>query len=121
MKKLIVALIAVLAVFTLSSFVINKHNSQKTNMNNGYDYYTRATAWSDENESTTIYIYYREGNGTRVYSFTFSAPGESTCPSYYSISKNPLYQSSSCNDFRRKYRYVGYGTYYFNCNLPYMR
>ena len=109
------------AMVILSSFVINKYHSQKTDVSNDYIYYTRVTAWSDATNSTTIYIYYREGNGVRVYAFTFGSPSESTCPSYYPISKNPLYKSSSCKDFRRNYRYVGDNTHYFNCNLPYMR
>lgn len=122
MKKLFVTLIAVIAVVTLSSFVIANHHSSKTEMGNDFIYYTKVTAWHEETDSYTIYIYYREGNGVRKYYSGRNPSISGGVASYEPIRKNSLYHSSACNDFRRNYRYVeGPSHYlmYFNCNLPY--
>ena len=118
MKKLWIVFIAVIATVTLSSFVINKNHDKQSNMSSDLVYYTSVTAWTDATESYTKYIYYREANGAREYLLAFSK--DPTNRQYYSISKNPLYKSNACNDFRRNYRYESYG-YYFNCNLPYFK
>ena len=119
MKKLIIAITAMVAVVTLSSFVFANHHSSKTEMGNDYIYYTKVTAWYEATESTTLYIYYKEGNGVRKY---YSSCGDSesmTCLLY--VGKNKNYQNRSCNDYRRNYKYRAYyKDYYFNCNLPYM-
>lgn len=125
MKKLIIALAAMVSVVTLSSFVIAKHCSHKAEMSDdSYTFYTSVIARSEDTESFTIYISYRAINGGRHYAYTFSDPREIFgALSYYPILKNPMYQSISCKDFRRNYKYQG-GTYspcYFNCNLPYFK
>ena len=125
MKKLIITLTAMVAVVTLSSFVItNQHINQTEMTDDSYTFYTSVTARSESTESFTIYISYRTINGGRKYAYTHSDPRDGFgAKSYYPILNNPLYQSSSCRDFRRNYKYQGgsYSPCYFNCNLPYFK
>lgn len=121
MKKIIIALTAMVAVVTLSSFVISEKTSFKSNIKDYYSYYTHVTVWESEDEHYTEYVYYHEENGGRRYATSTVGPNEVTSM-YYNVYKNPLYQSNSCNDFRRKYRYMcgpSHARSYFNCNLPY--
>lgn len=125
MKKIIIALTAMVAVVTLSSFVVNNHHSPKVELSDeSYTFYTTVTARSENTESFTIYISYRAINGGREYACTYSDPNDGFgAKCYYHIRKNPLYQSSACKDFRRNYKYMGGSNSpcYFNCNLPYFK
>lgn len=85
---------------------------------NEYIYYTSVTAWTGATESTTIYIYYKEGNGIRKYYTSCGDTKSMSCLTF--VGKNKLYKSDACNDFRYNYQYMaGYHRYFFNCNLPY--
>lgn len=105
----------------MSSFVIINHHFNKTEMGNDYIFYTTVTAWIEETESTTLYIYYKEGNGVRKYYSSCGNSESMTCLLY--VKENELFKSPSCKDYRRNYKYRTYhSAYYFNCNsgLPYM-
>lgn len=121
MKKFIVLLAAVIIIVTLSSFAIIKQHktlSEKANLENDYIFYTTVTAWKEATESTTLYVYYKEGNGKRIYYTSCDNTQSDVCHLY--VEKNKLYQSDACKDFRHNYKYTaGYSHYYFNCNLPY--
>ena len=111
MKKLIVELVAFVACMPLSGFAINDccmDNFHAKEAGNDYLYLTDVTAWRTATESDVFSIYYKEGNGERVYYFSGN---------HWSIHDNHYYQSSVCDDFRKSYKYVS-GDYYFNCDLP---
>lgn len=121
MKKVLffIALLTISSVLT--SFSTNNRHISETEANNDYVYYTAVKAWEEPTESTTLYIYYKEGNGVRKYYSSCGDDRSMTCLLY--VKKNELYKSSACNDFRRNYKYRTYhSTYYFNCErgLPYL-
>jgi hypothetical protein len=118
MKKFFVFFSAMFAFYVLTSFVVSTKPISEPE--NDFIYYTSVTAWEDVTESITLHIYYKEGNGVRKYYTSCNDSRSGVC--YLYVEKNKLYNSSSCKDFRRNYRYnTAYGTpYYFNCNLPYM-
>ncbi len=74
----------------------------------GYRFYTQVQGWNNTTDSEIYNIFYKEGNGKRVYYIEIY--------SYYKIQNNDLFNSPTCGDFRKNYRYVSNGTY-FNCNL----
>ena len=120
MKKILLLFAAVVAGIALTSFVTLKQSATNNGMSNDWIYYTCVTAWTDATESQTIYIYYKEGNGVRKYTYEnykFSSDEiRGTCI----VSENEYYRDSNCKDFRRKYRWYVCGLY-FNANLPYMQ
>ena len=90
----------------------------ESNNESDYIYYTSVTAWTDATESTTLYIYYKEGNGVRKYYTSCGDSQSDVCHLY--VGENKLYNSDACSDFRHNYQYMsGYHKYFFNCNLPY--
>lgn len=122
MKKILLVISTLVIGAVLTSFVANSRLVKQPEENNDYIFYKSVVAWTEATESTTLYIFYKEGNGVRKY---YSSCGDDrearTCMLY--VKKNVLYKSSACNDFRRNYEYVAYyGDYYFNCDggLPYM-
>lgn len=81
-------------------------------MGNDFEYYTSVTAWTDETESSTIYIFYKEGNGVRKY---YTCSVKNGYDIFYPVYKNECYRK--CNDYRRNYQYASsHGC--FNANLP---
>ena len=89
-----------------------KYELQMPNTVNGWTFYSTATAWMSATESEIIYIFYKQGNGVREYGF--STENGSTPGMWDEVSKNELYQSSDCNDYRRNYRYTAGCCLYFN-------
>lgn len=76
----------------------------------GYRFHTQVKGWENAFDSNIYSVFYKEGNGERVYSIHIGYY-------YYDIHDNDYYNSPVCNDFRKNYRYVSQG-YYFNCDLP---
>lgn len=104
-------LVAIAACMPLFGFGINDHCMDAFHFKekgSDYIYLIDVTAWRTATESDTYSIYYKEGNGRRVYYFSGN---------HWSIHDNHYYQSSVCDDFRKNYRFVSEG-YYFNCDLP---
>ncbi len=125
LKRIAIALTTMIVLASLFGFVKINHITPMPEMNDDdFKYYTTVSARSESTESTTIYISYRTVNGGRKYYYSFSDPrGTYAVMQYGHILKNRLYQSSTCTDFRRNYRYQGdtYQPLYFNCNLPYFK
>ena len=116
MKKLFYFIIAIVAFTAFTGFVICQKDSIVDKMDNNWIYYCKATGWRDSTESETMYIFYKQGNGVREYAYS----RHSESGPFLTITKNKLYRSPECKDFRRNYRYVGGWALYFNANLPYM-
>ena len=111
MKKLFAVLIAIVAFVTFSSFVVSNlyvNDVEFEEKGNDYVFFTNVTGWSSATDSDTYPIYYKEGNGERMYYFGSY---------HYSIYDNEFFNSPVCDDFRKNYRYVS-GEIYFNCSLP---
>lgn len=113
MKKIIFTLVSVIAIATLTSFAIDRHHPQETDMGNDVIFHKSVEGWSTATRSTTLYIYYMEGNGEREYLCSLYSGSRS----FQHVKKNHLFRSKSCNDFRRNYQYISYD-HYFNCDLP---
>ena len=113
MKKLFVVLFAVMTSISLLGSSGNDNirvNLANNEAGSDYIYLTDVTGWTSATESDKYSIYYKEGNGERVYYFYNGY--------YYGdIHDNDYYNSPVCNDFRKKFQYVS-GECYFNCNLP---
>lgn len=115
MKKVLFFIVVLVAGLALTSFVINKHSSKDKAMGNEMEYFTSVTAWYEETESHTIYIFFKEGNGVRKY---YACSQKNGYDVFYDVSYNECY--GKCNDYTRKYKYecrMGY----FNANLPKMK
>lgn len=117
MKKILIALVSAIALVTLSSFVINKHYSQNSDL--GSDdviYYKTVTAQRSPSSTETVYIFYREYRDVRQYLYGTWGKDQKTGLGLFW--KNPYYKSS--NDFRAKYKYCDDCHHlFFNCDLPY--
>lgn len=79
--------------------------------NGGFVFLTQIKGWVSATEFYIYSIYYREGNGERVY---YVKP---SWEAYWSIYDNECFNNSECQDYRKNYRYVARETY-FNCDLP---
>ena len=128
MKKILFLLTSMIVGTILTVFVIGIQPSKDNHSNNNWVYYTSTNAWLEATESKTIYIYYKQGNGVRIYCCSGHKWGNDELwnLNYYGsdISENPLFREKNCNDFRRNYKYrastSGVSYMYFNANLPYM-
>ena len=113
MKKIFVVLFAITASVSLSASSADDYNRENlVNNESGSDYIylTDVTGWTSATESDTYSIYYKQGNGERVYYFKCGYS------SYCDIHDNVYYNSPVCEDFRKNFQYVSDGKY-FNCNL----
>lgn len=119
MKKILIFFAVLAAGITLTSFMVNKQSSADNNMNNDWIYYKSVTAWTEATESQTIYIYYKEGNGVRKYTYENHKLSSDKIRGTCIVSENEYYRDSTCKDFRHNYRWYVCGCY-FNANLPYM-
>lgn len=110
---LIVALYMTYA--TLTGFSPNNPSSKEMVIGNEMEYYTSVTAWYDETDSRTIYIFYKEGNGVRKY---YACSVKNGYDVFYNVTYNPCYRK--CNNYTKNYRYeCSMGV--FNANLPKMK
>ena len=80
--------------------------------NGGFIFFTQIKGWNSAVDSNIYSIYYKEGNGARVY-YVKRFSNE-----YWGISNNKYYNDPGCSDYRKNYRYVSDRTY-FNCDLPF--
>ena len=115
MKKILLIVSLFVTLAALTGFVLNDHPSKDVEMGNEPEYYTSVTAWYDETESQTIYIFYKEGNGVREY---YACSVKNGYDVFYNVTYNSCYRS--CNNYTRNYRYES-RLGYFNANLPKMK
>ena len=110
--------------YTAGNYVFNAFlpNMENDNEINGWTYYTDVIAWYSETESTILYIWYKEGNGVRVYGYVDSQYSSQTkTPGWNDIiQRNDDYQSSDYTDFRRNYPYKA-GYLVLNAHFPNMK
>ena len=85
MKKAFVVLMVLWASLASSSFAVA----------DDFKYLNDVTAWRSATDSYNFSIYYKEGNGEKVYYFQYSSY------SYWDIHDNEYYHSPVCNDFRK--------------------
>ena len=122
MKKMLLILGVLMTGVMLTAFVSNKHVPNVKESGNDWIYYTSVKAWYSETEYTTLYIWYKEGNGVRVYGYVNSTYySKNTTPGWQDVVEtNRLYHSKECHDFRRNYRFLA-GYKVFNADLPKMK
>lgn len=116
MKKLIIALFAIVASVTLSSFIISNYHENTNEKGVGFQYYDKVIGWVSATESYTYSVYYEVVDGGRYY---YLQPAY-TDSEYWLVSNNKYYNNSDCRDYRKNFPYVANRTY-FKCNLPYMK
>ena len=95
-----------------NSYFNCKYKLEMPTTKNGWTFYSTATAWITATESQIIYIWYKQGNGTRQYGY--STENGSTPGMWDEVSRNDLYQSRDCHGFERNYRYTAGCCLYFN-------
>ena len=122
MKKTLFLLGILVVGIALTSFATDKQTANKNGDGNEWKYFTTVKAWYSETESTTLYIWYKEGNGVRVYGYVDgSYSSKESTPGWDDfVHNNKLYHSTEYKSFKRNYRYTA-GHYVFNGFLPNMQ